>query len=332
MIAAPVVLASLLCSAYGQVELQSEIAIEALDEASGLAFSADGSRLWSHNDSGDEARLFTFDRNGKDQGQLVLIDQQAFDWEDMSAGPCGERRCLFVGDIGDNLKQREQITILRVDEPQAPGPGRVQTTQAQTLNLRYPDGPRDAESLAVDPKNGDLLLITKLRDRPVSEVFYLPSAAWDDPEQQRLTAIAEITWPGEGLATQATAATITPDGARLFVQTYSQALWFELTRHNGRISGLGAQSPAPHWGLGQCEAAAIAPDGSSLWFTCEGQPAPLATALCLDRPPVETPENNEPKGCGGCQHSTDLSLCCVFLIALRWRGRPKRVQESRSPS
>jgi hypothetical protein len=330
MITALSLIAAITCSAYGQAELKGEVAIDQLDEASGLAFSAAGDWLWSHNDSGDTARLFAFDLQGRDRGQVVLVDRQAFDWEDLSAGPCGTQHCLYIGDIGDNFSQRDQIEVLRLVEPPSPGAGRVTEVESELIALQYPGGARDAESLAVDPLTGDLLIISKLRDRPISEVFLLSAEAWADPPLRTLRLIDEFEWPGAGLAAQATAASITPNAERLFVQTYTQALWFDLKRQDGRITGLGAASPAPNWSLGQCEAAAFAPDGESLWFTCEGSPAPLASANCILHEPPDNPTDDRTEGCGGCQASPSFHLWALLLLSWRWRGRTKRVQGSRS--
>ena len=72
-------------------------------EASGMAPSAiDAEVVWLHNDSGDTARVFGVTLDGDLVATVTLAGVVAWDWEDMAAGPCGDQRCLYIGDIGDN--------------------------------------------------------------------------------------------------------------------------------------------------------------------------------------------------------------------------------------
>ena len=91
---------------------------------------------------------------------IKLKDTLAIDFEDLSAGPCGDERCLYVGDIGDNAARRDAITVYRLIDPNHPGPGQTLTQRPERLILSYPDGPTDAEGLAVDPRTGDVLIIS----------------------------------------------------------------------------------------------------------------------------------------------------------------------------
>ena len=49
-------------------------------------------------------------------------------------------------------------------EPVVRPGGEGATAPAERLSLRYPDGPHDAETLLVDPRRGDLYLVTKRAD------------------------------------------------------------------------------------------------------------------------------------------------------------------------
>ena len=62
---------------------------------------------------------------------------------------------MYVGDIGDNDRDREDVTVHRVEV------GRRQLdVEPVSFRLAYPDGPHDAESLFAD-RAGRLHLITK---------------------------------------------------------------------------------------------------------------------------------------------------------------------------
>jgi hypothetical protein len=73
-------------------------------ESSGLVASRrHAGVLWTHNDSGDAARLFAIGRDGRVLATLRLAGVQARDWEAMAVGRDDRGApALFVGDIGDN--------------------------------------------------------------------------------------------------------------------------------------------------------------------------------------------------------------------------------------
>lgn len=133
-----------------------------LQEISGLVVSrrAEGV-LWAVQDSGAAAELAALSRDGRTLGRWQVAGASNLDWEALATGPgpAGDAR-LYLGDIGDNAASRETVTVWVVDEPASPRGGGT-TAPAQAITLRYPDGPRDAETLLVDPRRGDLLVISK---------------------------------------------------------------------------------------------------------------------------------------------------------------------------
>ena len=42
---------------------------------------------------------------------IELEDTLVIDFED-PARPCGDERCLYVGDIGDNAARRDAVTVI----------------------------------------------------------------------------------------------------------------------------------------------------------------------------------------------------------------------------
>src|SRR5690606_17919192 len=88
-----------------------------LSESSGVAQT--GPLIWTHNDSGDVPRLFAFFEDGTLRGQFLIRGAQAIDWEDMCAFQRGGKRYLAVGDIGDNLANRQSVFVYVVEVPEA---------------------------------------------------------------------------------------------------------------------------------------------------------------------------------------------------------------------
>ena len=140
---------------------------ESLVEVSGIAASArHPGTLWMHNDSGDRARVAAVAESGETRATYSVTGAAAEDWEDMAVGPgpvAGESY-LYLGDIGDNGADRDDIVVYRIPEPTISGGGSHTLAGAEALTLRYPDGARNAEALFVDPSSGELYLIEKSSD------------------------------------------------------------------------------------------------------------------------------------------------------------------------
>jgi len=142
-----------------------------ITEASGLAASRNNPGVvWTHNDSGGAASLYALGRQAQIKATLPLSGGLNIDWEDIARGPgpAGNPDWLYAADIGDNDAVRSSIRVYRTAEPNLSGlADGAQLAPAPTsfVELTYPDGPRDAEALIVDPKSNDLYLITKRESR-----------------------------------------------------------------------------------------------------------------------------------------------------------------------
>ena len=148
------------CPSWGKPVEQGVVANPAIAEASGIAASRKHPGVfWVHNDSGDKPRIFALDGKGATLATYRLSGADANDWEDIAVGPgpkSGETY-VYVGDIGDNGTSRKSVQVYRVAEPAAiQGDGKL--TGVDKLKLQYPDEPHNAETLMVDPRQGDLYL------------------------------------------------------------------------------------------------------------------------------------------------------------------------------
>ena len=237
-----------------------------LAESSGLAVSrTQPGVMWSHNDSGDGPNLYAIDAPGKLLATFQLT-AQARDWEDMSSGPCPDGYepaspsdpspsvCLYLADIGDNDRVRESVTVYVVVEPPVGSNGANSVTvAARSFRYRYPDGPDDAEALAVLP-DGDVTIVTKGRTGTIG--FFRLSRA----------AVARALASGEVLAAEyegdsgikpdarvsrlATGAAVSLDGATLAVRTYYEVYFFHAVKEGDTVRWRGPGSPCV---LGEAE-------------------------------------------------------------------------------
>jgi hypothetical protein len=160
---------ALLAVTFAPGRVMGTVQSTALVEASGLVASRQYPQvLWTHNDNGD-SRLFAMNAYGRHLG-VYQTGVTARDWEDLAIGPGPQAGIdyLYIADTGDNSQVRSTVTVFRVPEPtvqfeQSP----VTTTLSGTvpLNFRYPDGSHDAETMIVDPANGDIYIVTKRDSR-----------------------------------------------------------------------------------------------------------------------------------------------------------------------
>ena len=151
-----------------------------LDESSGLGISNRRSGFfWSHNDSGDEARLFAFDRTGKKTGQVQLKSADFDDWEDMASFVHQGVPRLLIADSGDNDSNRSRVLLHLFDEPDPTQKTKLGDREIQTLKVTYEDGPRDCEAVAVDVSRGVIILVTKTK-LPLCGVYTIPLPGRDE--------------------------------------------------------------------------------------------------------------------------------------------------------
>lgn len=141
-------------------------------ETSGLAGSIWNKRLlWTHNDSGDEARVFLIDNTGNFKTTVRFENATNRDWKDMAigVGPEESKSYLYVGDIGDNNSVHQYKYVYRIEEPVIDANKTTGTliSKVDVIKFQYPDGMRDAEALLLDPFTRDLYIISK-RERKVN--------------------------------------------------------------------------------------------------------------------------------------------------------------------
>ena len=172
-------------------------------EASGLV-TQDGLFLTT-NDSGDTGRVFVV---APDEGGTIGVTRWADEPTDVEAlAPAGSSQ-VWVGDIGDNGATRDAVQVAKVQV----GRGE-RTVEPTTYDLVYPGGPRDAETLLVDPRSGRLLVVSKA---VFGGSFYLA------PETLSETAPNTVRAIGDALPIATDGAFFT-DGKHVIVRNYTSA-------------------------------------------------------------------------------------------------------------
>ena len=146
------------------------LANKSITEASGLATSKiHPDRLWGSNDGGGGATLYAVGLDGSDQGEVGLPGISNVDWEDLSSFEFEGAPKILIADVGDNLGIRSHVNLYVVNEPEH---RQKDAELSWHISLRFPGGPRDVESVAVDPIAGVVYLLSK-RTIP-AELYAVP--------------------------------------------------------------------------------------------------------------------------------------------------------------
>lgn len=245
-----------------------------INEASGIAASKKNPGVyWVHNDSGDSARVYAMTSSGTHLGVYNLSGVTATDCEDIASGPgpTAGKQYVYLGDIGDNSAIRTSIRIYRVEEPlvsATQSPVTVTLTGVRTITLVYEDGPRDAETLMIDPVTGDLYIVSK---RESLSRLYRASAA-DIATGSTVTLRFKGTLPFGW----ATGGDISPKGDEMIVRGYANAsLWKRPPGSNLWDALKGTAYTVPFVAEPQGEAVGFAADGQGYYTVSEGLNQPI---------------------------------------------------------
>lgn len=300
------------CAPYEKSSLTGVLKDDRIDESSGLAASRrHPGLLWTHNDSGDEARLFLIRRDGELVAEVLFEGVEAIDWEDIAVAPCepgSPASCVYVADTGDNLARRDVVVIHRVPEPDLPAGHQKPLEEEQTsivLTLtdihqtwfQYPEGPRDAEALMVHPQTSEMYVVEKNRtsDAPV---FQVPRATTTRDTPAEATQVGSLHLSGlTGLVAMITAGDIAPDGREFTIRTYVEAFTYCAPPEADAdapvdFATLLQAEPTRYFMplMGQAESLGYDLDGPAMWVGSEGKRAPIYR-VTRPEPAAEQPKH-----------------------------------------
>ncbi len=262
---------------YSPFKLITKVEHQPIAEMSGLIKSRTFENVyWAHNDSGDSARLFAVNRDGKvifpgflgrtyhgEQAEpnktewpgLTLHQATNIDWEDIAVD--GDR--LLIADVGNNGNARRDMGIYVLSEPNPRS-----TYEARVLRhipIAYPEQQNypathwhfDSESIFVD--RGKIYLITKHReDRKIGEFESGANLYRLDSEHSNKINYLEKVDHLDSLAI-ATGADLSPDGKHLAVITYVGLWVFDKPQRGDKwLSSKARFAPIDHKLMTQMEA------------------------------------------------------------------------------
>ncbi len=248
----------------GDPDLSAEVVVtfqdEAIDESSGLVVRGD--RIYTMNDSGGGPVVYAVDRRtGETAATTTFADQ---DPDDLEALAPGRRGSLWVGDTGDNRRERGSIRVYHLTPPREGG-----SVEADSFDLSYPDGPHDAETLLVRPGTQRLFVVTK---RPfIGGVVYRAPRTLGADQVNRLEPVAKVS----GMITDGT---FLPDGDHVLLRTTGGAAVYTFPGWE-KV----AEFVLPLQDQG--EGIAVGRDGRA-YLSSEGEHSDV---LVMDLPPLDEP-------------------------------------------
>ncbi|ROL58915.1 hypothetical protein D9V86_11345, partial [Bacteroidetes/Chlorobi group bacterium ChocPot_Mid] len=203
-----------------------------IDEASGMAASKKNKNvLWVHNDDSSEAKVYAINTSAKIVAIYVLNIKQGRDWEDIATGPGPEPDCdyIYLGDIGDNLRQYEIKYIYRFKEPKVSENQRLKIDTIKVFDKIAFTLPTkkvyDMETLMIDPLTKDLYVISKrLKNEEVYKIAY--------PQLLHKVNVAElicqVPYGYEGFeGSGVTGGDISADGLEILIKTYAKVYYYK---------------------------------------------------------------------------------------------------------
>jgi hypothetical protein len=270
-------------SGFSAPKVIAKIESPEIKESSGLVASrCNQGAFWTHNDSDDNSMVYAFNGKGEKLGTWKIAGAKNFDWEDMATFKTANGECfLYLGDIGNNVRDRAEFIIYRVREPKISDADKPSTKKnprptetAETIKITYPDMRHDAETLLVHPQTGDIYVVTK-RLSGAAGVYKL-AANYATDKTNTLEKVADFSVPAipNGFLT---GGDISPDGKRIVICDYFGAYEIALPEKAQNFDEIWKQKITPV-NLGerqQGEAACYSLDGNSIFATSEKKNSPI---------------------------------------------------------
>jgi hypothetical protein len=253
-----------------QPQILGKVSSPAITEASGIAASKTlPGHFWTHNDSGNQPEVFLLDNKGELVSTIHLEGVKNRDWEDIAegAGPIPNKQYVYVGDIGNNARLDIHTRIYRFPVP-TPVPAANVNIKPDVLNIVFPDDPRDAETLMIDPISSCLYVVSK-REKAVG-IYKAAVLNFKDGDKVTLEKVGTVPY------TWITAGDISRDGHHIVIKDKNHIYAWD--RKQGETVEAAMSRPAkvlPYIPEKQGEGVSIMPDNSGYVTVSEGKDQPL---------------------------------------------------------
>lgn len=185
-----------------------------LKEASAVEKVVNSDLLWTIEDSGNKNNIYGLDLDGNIVKDIDISNSSNIDWEDLTSDDDGN---LYIGDFGNNSKNRDDFTIYKVSNLNS------EKTKAQRINFILPKKvkPKDFEAFFLLKNN--FYIFSK--ENKSCMLFKVPNRIG----KQIAHLAFEFNLKGKNL--KITSADISDDGKTLILLNHDK-LW-KITDYNG---------------------------------------------------------------------------------------------------
>jgi hypothetical protein len=140
-----------------------------LKESSGITITTSG-KIWSHNDSGNENKLYCFNLSGNLLRTITITNVTNNDWEDLAMD---NQKRIYINDAGNNNNSRTNLAIYRIPDPET---FIENTIHAEIINFTFedqtafppPSNNRNFDVEAIIWHNDSIFMFTKDRSSPLT--------------------------------------------------------------------------------------------------------------------------------------------------------------------
>ena len=251
-------------------EILGHLTTDKIREASGIASSIPLKGFyWTHNDSGNKPEVYLLNNKGVLVSTIKLEDVSNRDWEDIAEGigPVKGKSYVYVGDIGDNAGIRKHIRIYRFPEPEKI-PGEQETITPDVLTLKFPNGPRDAESLMIDPISKQIYIVSK-REKEVS-LYKTKQLFFKDGDKVVLEKLIKLPY------SWVTSGDISKDGHHIVIKTLTTIYYWHRNSNESVEDAMAKPAKElPYVVEKQGEGITITPNNDGYVTISEGKNAPI---------------------------------------------------------
>ncbi|MGH3458171.1 hypothetical protein [Aeromicrobium sp.] len=279
----------------------SEIRDSRIDESSGLVISPKHEDLAYTINDGDNPIVYAIEiSTGNVVGTTRVRGGAVEDTESITIDSNGR---MWVADLGDNDRERDDAALYRFPEP---GPG-DHTVNAKRYPVSYEGGPADIESFLVHPNTGEKFLASRDEEAP--------GALYSLPKNLTRNGDNRATDLGKPVPVDTSDGTFTADGSQALIRTgeavhvFDPETWSEVERLS-----------VPEVENG--ESIAMEPDGASFIIGSEGENSPLirvqfgpAAAEASSAPPAEE-ESQESVASDEGENNDGVSVPIYLVVAV----------------
>lgn len=163
-----------------------------LSEISGLEKLND-TTLLAINDGGNDPDLFLLNLNGEINRKIRVSNAKNIDWEALAI----DENYLYIGDIGNNMNQREDLCIYRIKRGEIMNSSEL-TAEKMTINYQeqtsFPpiDQERYFDAEAMTIFEGQIWIFTKNSTKPFDGISYIYAFQFESNKNKELQKTAQL--------------------------------------------------------------------------------------------------------------------------------------------